>query len=165
VTIAADLGFLVNLGKKVDESNRLLKRLTDKPIYKPVGGTLVVPAGGSAPQLIRLNQRPSIGRTWNILKVGLYGSDAHTAVANVTVDVFSGYINVQQFNPSLQDCILSAQTVPSVYQFSTDVEFAASGEEVYGIAYGTGVTPGLTLQMVVRVAEYNVATVEASTVP
>jgi hypothetical protein len=166
MSIEVEAGFMLDLGSKLDQMNGHLKRLTHKPIYKPVGGSVLVSAGATAPVLLRLEQSPSRGRVWNILKIGVFGADPHTPVAQVQVDVYAGYLPGQiPYVPSMQDAILSGVAVPSITPFSTEVEWCESGEEIFALLYGTGVVPGVQFAMVARVGEYNVPAVEAMRAP
>lgn len=69
------LGAFADLGKKVDSVHRQMK--DNRPLYRPVGGS-AIGVSGVNPTLLMLEQKPAIGRAWNILSVKINGSDGHT---------------------------------------------------------------------------------------
>lgn len=156
------IGAFADLGSKLDRLHKAVGRA--KPVYKPVGGSLVVPVAPSLPQLLIFQGSPALGRIWNILKIGIFGPDPHTAVASVSVDVYAGN-NPDPNTPTFPDVILSGQAVPSVTQFSKEVEWCSSGQQIFCLLYGAGVVAGTQFEAVARVAEYNVIDVEARHIP
>lgn len=144
------------------ESNqKTTHRLLDKRrLIKPVGGSILVPATPVIPQIVRLQGAPARGRIWNILKIGVFGSDPHTSISNVSVDVYAG-TQVDPSSPVFTEVILSNLAVPSVTQFSKEVEWCESGEELFALFYGSGVVAGVQFTVVARVAEFPTEAIEA----
>lgn len=154
----------IDLGRKVDRIHDKMDRF--RPIYKPVGASLVIPAAPQIPQVLAIPIYPSRGRVWNILKV-VFGSvpagalpDIHTALAGVTADVYSGD-TPDLGGGAVVNAIISTG-VASVTNITKHVDWCASGEQLFALLYG--VTAGQQIIMAARVAEYPVEAVEALTV-
>jgi|SRR5579859_2192407 len=159
---------VVDLHEKTKQVHHRVMHGGDKPVRKPVGGSLVIPVGfsGSGPVLLAMQSSPAHGRSWNILKIGVFGADVHTAVASVNADVYAGdVVDYPIVNTNFNDAILSNLTVPSITQFGRRVEWAYSGQSVYALLYGSGLAAGQSYVLVARVAEYNTNDVEADRVP
>jgi hypothetical protein len=161
-----DIGaeFFAELGQKVHETHSRVHRSKPKPIRKPVGGSVVIPAGfsGSGPVLLPVQGNPSHGRCWNILKIGVFGADTHTVVATVTADVFAGdVVEYPIVATNFMDAVLTGVAVPSITQFSKEVEWCYSGQTVYAYLNGSGLAAGQQYELIARVAEYKVDDVEA----
>lgn len=167
IEVGAEL--IVDLHDKVNQMHgHVLSGNADKPIRKPVGGSLVIPStfSGTGPIQLLTEVNLAHGRMWNILKVGIFGADTHTAVASVNADIFAGdVVDYPVVNTNFNDCILSAAAVPSVTQFGRRVEWVYSGQSLYAQLYGTGLAVGQTYVLVARVAEYNTNDVEANQAP
>lgn len=159
-----DAEFMLDLGGKVDATHKHLIKGRVKPVRKPIGGSVYLGAEPTAPILCILQGKPATGRCWNILRVGIFGADTHTAVTDVTVDVFAGDL-LDNATLNFLDCIISAATVPSVTSFSKEVEWCYSGQSMYALLYGSGLSADQPYEVVARVAEYNTCDVEASYVP
>lgn len=156
--------FVLDLGNKVNETHKHILKGHAKPTRKPIGGSVIVPSTFTAPVLCILQAKPATGRCWNILRVGVFGADTHTAVTDVTVDVFAGDL-LDTSSLNFPDCILSGAAVPSVTSFSKEVEWCYSGQMLYALIYGTGLEAAQPYEVVARVAEYNTCDVEASYIP
>jgi hypothetical protein len=161
-----DIGaeFFAELGQKVHETHTRVHKQRPKPIRKPVGGSTVIPVGfsGTGPVLLAMQSFPAHGRCWNILKVAVFGVDTHTVVATVTADIFSGdVIDYPIVNTNFLDLIVSGAAIPSVTQFSKEVEWCYSGQSIYALLNGSGLAAGQPYELVARVAEYKVDDVEA----
>lgn len=135
-----------------------------KPVRKPVGVSITIPAVFTAPVMAVIPQVPSMARQWNILMIGVFGADAHTAVTNVTADVYSGALPDPSL-ATLSDVILSAQPVPSINHFSRLIEWCEPNESIFMLLFGTGLAAGQNYELVARVAEYNVHDIEAREIP
>lgn len=137
-----------------EKMDRLCKKLEEKPIIRTVSGSTVL-TGSTG--LVEIQERPAVGRIWNILKVGVLNVDGHTALSGVIVDVYSSALA----NPStatIDNVIVSGGTgnVPSITWYSRGVEWCLPGEEIFGQVYGG--TTGQQIVLVCRVAEYNMPT-------
>lgn len=167
--MSIDVEFMLDLGNKVNDIHKKVHDSSDHdpdPVRKPVGGSIVIPTGFVAPVTIPIVQFPAHGRCWNILKVGIFGADTHTAVANVSCDIFAGdVLDLNSAVPNFLDCIVSASAVPFITTFGRKVEWAYSGQMIYALLNGTGLTAGQPYELIARVAEYNTADVEARHVP
>lgn len=140
--------------------NSIHKKLSTKPIYKTVSGaTQVVAATG----IVECTDRPSIGKFWNILKVVIASTDGHTALAGVIVDVYASTLT-DPSAPVISNLVISGGTgnVPSVTNFSRQVEWCDPGEEIFGLFYGA--TPGQQIVLSCRVAEYNLDAIEGTNI-
>lgn len=160
--MSIDVGaeFFVNMGHKIDDMHKHVMGSTRAlPIRKPIGGSIIVPAGFTAPVLLVTSQYPNHGRVWNILKVALFGPDAHTVTANVTADVYAG-TNPDPNIPSLEEIIVSGAAVASVTQFSKEVEWCYPGQQPFALISGSGLAAGQSYSLVLRVAEYRASDVE-----
>lgn len=147
----------LDLGRKVDGVHKTMR--DQKPIYKTVGGSLVMPGSGNG--LVVATESPARGRTWNILKTVLASTDGHTVLAAAIVDLYATTLPDSNV-PVLSELIQGNAAVPSVFYWSRLVEWCASGEQVFGIVYGAA--PGSLINLAVRVAEYPVGAVEAQAV-
>lgn len=160
---------IVDLHDKTKQIHQRVHRNEDRPVRKPVGGSLIIPAGfsGSGPVILDIKATTlAHGRCWNILKIGIFGADVHTAVASVNADVYAGdVVDYPVVNTNFNDVILSNIAVPSITQFGRRVEWAYSGQSIYAILYGSGLAAGQSYVLVARVAEYNTSDVEADRVP
>lgn len=173
IAIGADLGAgsqgidveaFAALGSKVDKIHDHMMKGPPKPVIKTVSGGLTVPATPALPQLLTVNQFPAIGRMWNILKLGVFGADLHTAIASVNVDVYAGTLPDSMVPPALPQGVVS-MSVPQTVNFARLVEWCEEGEQLFALLYGAGVVAGVNFTLIARVAEYNVFDVEAGYVP
>jgi hypothetical protein len=161
--MSVDVGaeFFLDLGQKVgDVHKHMLKSHKPLPVRKPVGGSVNIPATVPATAIILTEQFPTVGRVWNVLKVAVFGADAHTSISNVNVDVYAG-TNPDPGNPALTDVILSGLAVPSITQFSKEVEWVYPGQQPFALIYGSGLAAGQNYELILRVAEYRAVDVEA----
>jgi hypothetical protein len=164
-----DADFMLELGQTVKATHEHVKSTmqSDRPIRKPIGGSLVLPPGfsGSGPVLLQLEASPAHGRCWNLLKAGVFGVDTHTAVASVNADIFAGDTIDTTNATNFLDCVVSGATVPSITNFGRKTEWCYSGQYVYALIYGSGLSAGQPYELIVRIAEYATNDVEASRVP
>jgi len=146
------IGGFADLGDRLDNIHGALKA---KPkatgLHKKTVGTLFNIAN-TGPVIINTNQNPAAGRVWNITGVGLYGADAHTAVAGVVGDFYIGdYSSINVDGGALQaplvDNVVGGLAVPSQQSFSKDVYWCREQEWPYVILY----TVAITQQYVLRV--------------
>lgn len=161
--MSVDVGaeFFLDLGHKVGETHKhVMGQHRVLPIRKPIGGSVVVPAGFTAPVLLSIPAFPNPGRVWNILKVAVFGPDPHTVVASVTADVYAG-TNPDPSAPSMEEAILTGLAVASITQFSKEVEWAYPGQQPFALLYGAGLAAGQNYELILRVAEYRAVDVEA----
>jgi hypothetical protein len=80
VEIDVALGMWAESNDKLSKSTRSIeKMLRLKPVHKPVGGSAI--GTGATPLVIPLELVPPAGRIWNILRLGIFGSDAHSPLA------------------------------------------------------------------------------------
>ena len=70
---AAFLDFGKDVSRKLDSLSPA------RPIIKPVGGS-AIGDGVTSPILVKVQVSPASGRLWNILRLGVFGSDPHTTV-------------------------------------------------------------------------------------
>lgn len=154
----------LSLGKDMHGTlSKIKSSLEQKPIIRTVQGTLTIPTGATTGTVVT-NERPSPGRLWNILKVVILGTDGHTALAGVIVDVYASAM-ADQSVAVIDNLILSGGTgnVPSVTTYSRNVEWCMPGEQVFGQIYGA--TAGQQISLMCRVAEYNYSAILGVTIP
>lgn len=163
MTIMVDAEFVASMGTRIKNIHDHQYKGKPKPVRKPVGGSVVIPAGFTLPVLLTTENFPTVGRVWNVLKVAVFGADPHTAIANVTADVYAG-TNPDPSSPALTDAIASL-AVPTIQYFPKEVEWAYPGQQPFALLYGTGVAAGQNYSLVLRVAEYNAVDVEARHIP
>lgn len=161
--LAIEAEAFVGLKNRVDDIHHHVKYGKPKPVRKPVGGSVSLVTGFTSPVLIATQQFPTHGRVWNILKVAVFGADPHTAIANVTADVYAG-TNPDPSAPSLTDAILSL-SIPSIQYFPKEVEWCYPGQQPFALLSGTGLAVGQNYSLVLRVAEFNAVDVEARQIP
>lgn len=149
--MSIDVGFdaFVDLTDKVNAVHHAVTS-KPKPIYKTVAGSALLQA---ATGIVEISERPSAGSIWNILKVVVLGSDGHTALAGVIVDVYASAL-VDPSTPALENLIVSGGTgnVPSLTFYSKEVEWCQHGQQIWGQIYGA--TAGQQVVLLARVAEY-----------
>lgn len=99
----SETGFMVgaeaflDLGHKLDHISNKMDR---NPVYKPIGNSIVLPVGGAA--TLSIPGFPGRGRIWNILKIGLFGPDAHTPILSAVTSPAIPATGVAQFNNNAQ---------------------------------------------------------------
>jgi hypothetical protein len=152
VEIDAMVGAFADLSGKVDKiSTQIGER---RPNFRPVGGAINTTVGGT--YLIRSAQLVvPAGRIWNVLDVGVFGgTDAHTAVPSVIVDVYTGTSPGEVLaTPHLTDVLVANLAVPSKTLFSKEVEWVMPGEEIYAIAYSAPANTNLIF--VANIADFH----------
>lgn len=164
MTIMVEGEVFASLSDKVNKIHDHVKHSgKPKPVRKPVGGSVTIPAGFTAPVLLTTENFPTVGRVWNILKVAIFAADPHTAVANVTADIYAG-TNPDPAVPSLTDAIASL-AVPTIQYFPKEVEWCYPGQQPFALLYGSGLVAGASYSLVLRVAEFNAVDVEARHIP
>lgn len=151
-----------DIGRKMDQLHR---QISMKPIYKPVGNSIVIPATPVIPVVLDIPIAPARGRVWNVLKVALgsvgpSGPDIHTVLSGVIADVYTGD-TPDLSGGAVVNAIISAG-VASVTNITKHVDWCASGEHIFALLYG--VTAGQQILIAARVAEYPVEAVEALSV-
>jgi hypothetical protein len=110
--------------EKLDNINHGISKLNRSlPIRKPIYGS-AISTGASTPLLVESLQMAPIGRVWNILSLGIFGSDGHTPVP---------------FNP----IVLAASGTAAYNNNPTGVQLTIAGGTVSAIAIN-GTTTGLT---------------------
>jgi hypothetical protein len=156
MTIAIDYDFLFSLNQKVDQMHKHMKKGREpQPIRKPVGGAITLPTGfsGTGPVLLTTELAPAKGQIWNVLKIGIFGPDPHTAVASVNADVFLG-TNPDPSAPAFLDVTESGLAIPTISRYAKEVEWCYPGQQPFAMLYGTGLAAGQNYELVLRVAEY-----------
>lgn len=150
----------VDFGHKLDRMQSHLDRISMKPVYKPVGNSIVVPAVIPALLTLVIPESPARGRVWNILKIVLASGappDVHTTTT-ATADVYAG-TNPDISGPTIDNAILGAAPIPSVNNITKHVDWCSTGENVFAVI--NNATAGQSLILIARVAEYPVEAVEA----
>lgn len=164
MTIMVEGEVFASLSDKVNKIHDHVKHGgKPKPVRKPVGGSINIPAGFTSPVLLTTEQFPTVGRVWNILKVSIFGADPHTAIANVTADIYAG-TNPDPSSPALTEAILSLG-IPSIQYFPKEVEWCYPGQQPFALLSGSGLVAGQNYSLVLRVAEFNAVDVEARHIP
>jgi hypothetical protein len=159
------LGVFGTLGDKVDKlgDKQHPKRTLVPGLRKKTFGTLITPASVLGPIQIICNDRPSAGRMWNIMAMGVYATDAHTVVASAIADLYVGpAADTEQFPtellPPLVDNVAGGLAVPGFAAFSREAFWAHSGEQPYALVYSAPVSTQLVLR--VNYIDYEVAVAE-----
>jgi hypothetical protein len=111
-----------------------------KPIRKPVGVAINTGASPAAVIQLLLDQYPANGRTWEIIQVGVFGSDGHSdlnqAVGNPVVLAASGTASYNN-NPYPVNVAVNGGTVTQVAVNGT---VAGSGDGTYYVPAGGTIT-------------------------
>lgn len=154
-----EIGAAVELGLgQLDTINRNLKALRDvRPVYKMVGSSIV--QQGAGPDFVQVRSSPAVGRVWNVLSLGVFGADDHTAVGGASAVFYATRSFITAAPGPLIDVISSPLSVPSTTWFSRQVVWVDSSELIQAIIYGG--SNNAQFSIVANVAEYPVEAVEA----
>jgi hypothetical protein len=159
MSVEVGIDAFVDLTDKVDKMHKHVLKGNPKPIHKTVGGSVTLTA---ATGILEILEKPSVGKIWNVLKVGIFGADAHTSLAGVIVDVFTS-TQPDPNTPAFENVMISGGTgnVPSITTFSRLIEWCMPGEEIFAQIFGG--TSGQQIILTARIAEYNIYDMESRT--
>lgn len=123
------------------------------PVYKPVYGSVVVPANATLPGIIEMDGSVPPGRAYNLLTLTLTSADGHTTLANAVADIFASSSGT--ILPDLSAQKYSAATVPCNLIWSRQVVWIMPGEKLFVLVYGFSDSSGpVPLQMVAWVDDW-----------
>lgn len=108
---------------------------------------------------------PAAGKVWSVRTVGLYGSDAHTAVTSTAVEFYAGDVpdaGGSTFLPGAQlidnfgaGAGTLTATIPWFFTLPEEVIWCQHGETIYALVYG--VPTGNQLVIVANVQLWDIA--------
>lgn len=128
-----------------------------RPLFRNLISSVAVSASGTT--VLSIPQRPATGRMWNILNVGLLGTDGHTPISSTEVEFYCG----NSAEPDMSSMVWSATVLPTFQWFPKHAIWLSGLGEIYSIVYGSPTIPAFTL--VARVMEFPDSSVEATSIP
>lgn len=117
--------------------------LQRKRLRKVVGGAII--SAGAGAQLLQINDRPAKGRFWQIVALGAYGNDPHTAVAGAIVDVYAGEPDSINIAGGFPDIVKGNLAVPSDTFFGEHGKWCKSGQTIFAIITGAAAAQNIEL--------------------
>jgi len=128
--------------KLMKRTETLLGR-TEKPIHRPVFGNLIQVSGV---QLLETTDAVDAGRVWNVLKIGLFGNDGHTALSTVPAvsqpAMPASTVAAQNLNLFPVQVVISAGTLTAVTVNGINV---GSGDGTYIVPSGGAISVTYTI--------------------
>jgi sulfate adenylyltransferase subunit 1 (EFTu-like GTPase family) len=123
-------------GSKPSEKRFIARKLSGSGVSTGTAGFVVelYPVG------------PAAGRAWNLTQIVVVGPDDHTAQSGVSVSWYLG----DSSNIGLGQCIRPAMAAPSNYEFSKDVIWMDTNEQLFAVIYGATAGTQFTLMALAR---------------
>lgn len=131
---------------KLDKIHKAVSVRETKPVYRTLGASQI----GSAPLTLEVNETVTHGRFYNLLQLGIFGVDGHTALTNGLADIYVASSGVEL--PDFSAQILTSIPIPSVQTFSKEVVWIHPGERIVALLYGYTGSSAVTI--VAKVADY-----------
>ena len=156
MSVEVGIEAFLDLGDKVDNIHRTVTKRAGKPLIKRVAGSAII-APAATTGIVELSERPSMGRIWNILKVGVYNVDLHTSLAGVIVDLYANTL-IDPVNPPPLVNGITTVGVPSSTYFSRQVEWCKQGESIFGVI--SAATAGQQIVLMSVIADYAIEDIE-----
>ncbi len=104
--------FAKNTHTELGKLHSAIKGVNAKPIQRVVGGSAVTVAGGSL--LVESQHAVPVGRAWNYLAIGIFGSDGHTPVPFNAIPLCASGVATYNNNPSGVQLTISGGTVTAI---------------------------------------------------
>jgi len=165
--IALVLGAFADLGGKVDKMSSRLKMMGEsRPIYFRYITSYPGAAAPPQPVVLAIPEAPSPGHMWYVQRVGVFGSDGHTAVPGVLADIFTGPGEQGSVTPgqplhNYTDQIYTGLTVPSIVEEGRFHNPMEPNDQVYASVFGVPANQQIVLAILV--ADYRIDQQEAMT--
>lgn len=137
----------INLEFLAGEINHARRDIQEMRKPEPLRRPFIVNAVISAtPSVIVLNSMfPTVGRMWEITRIGVFGADGHTVVASANADMYAGGSAGTDAPGDFASFIQSSVIPTPNPNIGKDKAYCYANDRIYAWIYGITVATSITL--------------------